>query len=238
MGKRAICLFLFVLSVAVGALGWIWAGEAVDAVAISPIPYTLVIDAGHGGEDGGAVSITGVPESRINLAIACKLEDILSLYGLAPQMLRREDISLHDSSASTLREKKVSDLHNRVSAVEAAENPLLISIHQNTYPDGRYHGAQVFYAPTSGSREFAQQVQRSLSENLDPSNMREIKQIPETVYLMNHISCPGVLVECGFLTNPEEEALLRQDTYQRKLAVSLAGAILTVPEYTNEMQEL
>ncbi len=233
--------FLFVLSAAVGVFGWSRSGfssvETAAISAVSPILHTVIIDAGHGGEDGGAVSITGVPESQINLAIACKLEDILALYGVAPQMLRREDISLHDSTASTLREKKVSDLHNRVSRIEAQRNAILISIHQNTYPEQRYHGAQVFYAPTSGSRELAQQVQRSLQTHLDPGNMREIKQISSTVYLMNHISCPAVLVECGFLTNPDEEALLRKDSHQRKLAAALAGAVLTTAEYTNEIQE-
>lgn len=240
MRKRLILLFLLMLSAGIGVFGWLRSGAAVKSAAIfdlSPISHTVIIDAGHGGEDGGAVSITGVPESQINLAIACKLEDILALYGAAPQMLRREDVSLHDSTASTLREKKVSDLHNRVSRIETETDAILISIHQNTYPEQRYHGAQVFYAPTPGSRELAQQVQRSLQINLDPSNMREIKQIPGTVYLMNHISCPAILVECGFLTNPKEEALLREDSHQRKLAAALAGAVLTAPEYTNEIQE-
>lgn len=94
---------------------------------------TVVIDAGHGGEDGGAVSLSGVPESGINLSIALKLDQILGLYGVAPVLLRSEDVSLHDSSAQTLREKKVSDLHNRVAVIEAAENATLISIHQNTF---------------------------------------------------------------------------------------------------------
>ncbi len=235
--KRLLYLSLVGVSTVIGLLSWSRSSQAMEVLAISPISHTVIIDAGHGGEDGGAVSITGIAESQINLAIACKLEAVLALYGIAPQMLRREDISLHDSTAATLREKKVSDLHNRVSMVQAAEDPLLISIHQNTYPEKRYHGAQVFYAPTSGSKELAQQVQQSLREYLDPGNMREIKQIPDTVYLMNHIHCPAVLVECGFLTNPEEEILLRQDSYQQKLAASLASAILTAPENTNKMQE-
>ena len=194
--------------------------------------HTLVLDAGHGGEDGGAVSLTGVPESGINLAIVLKLDQILGLYGQAPVVLRTSDISLHDESAGTLREKKVSDLHNRVSAIESVENAALLSVHQNTFTNQKYHGAQVFFAPTDGSEALAVHVQEGLRTALDPENARQAKPIPDTVYLMNHISCPGILIECGFLSNPEEEALLRSDGYQTKLAAAMAGAWLqyTWPE--------
>lgn len=225
----AAAMFCFVRSAA--------GQTAVPTALYRFMTHTLIIDAGHGGEDGGAVSVTGAVESQINLDIACKLEDILALYGTMPTMLRREDISLHDDSAVTLREKKVSDLHNRVAAVEGAQDPILISIHQNSYPSPRYRGAQVFYAPTAGSEFLSQQIQQSLNQNLDPSNTRQARQIPDTVYLMNHISCPAVLVECGFLTNPEEEALLRQDRYQRKLAAVLASTILAVQNDSNDIQE-
>lgn len=187
----------------------------------------VVIDAGHGGEDGGAVSINGVPESGINLAIALKLEDVLAFCGTPPTMLRREDISLHDASASTLREKKVSDLHNRAAALDGLPGATLISIHQNSYPQSRYHGAQVFYAPTQGSKELADHVQETLRVAVEPVNKRLAKQIPDTVYLMNHITCRAILVECGFLTNAEEEAKLLDPVYQTKLAAAIASAYLT-----------
>lgn len=189
----------------------------------------LVLDAGHGGEDGGAVSLTGVPESQINLAIVLKLRDVLGLYGVDPILLREEDVSLHDEGAETLREKKRSDLKNRAAAIEGAEGGSLISIHQNTYPSGRYHGAHVFYAPTEGSRALAEHVQSSIRTALQPGNERAVKQIPSTVYIMNHITCPAILIECGFLTNPEEEALLRDEDYQRRLAAVIAAAWLTAP---------
>lgn len=188
--------------------------------------YQLIIDAGHGGEDGGAVSLTGVPESGINLSIALKLDALLGLYGATPTLLRTEDISLHDDSASTLREKKVSDLHNRVDRIERTENAVLISIHQNTYQSSKYHGAQVFYSNGELSLPLAQLTQELLRQALDPENKRVPAKIPDTVYLMNHISCPAILVECGFLSNPEEEALLRSDSYQRKIAAALAAAWL------------
>lgn len=187
----------------------------------------LVLDAGHGGEDGGAVSITGAPESQINLAIVLKLRDVLGLYGVDPILLREEDISLHDDNANTLREKKRSDLKNRVTAVENVEGGTLLSIHQNTYPGSQYHGTHVFYAPTEGSQSLAEHFQNSIKTALQPDNERAVKQIPDTVYIMNHITCPAILIECGFLTNPEEEALLRDEDYQRKLSAVIAASWLT-----------
>ena len=187
----------------------------------------LVLDAGHGGEDGGAVSITGVPESRINLSIVLSLRDVLGLYGVDPILLREEDISLHTGDANTLREKKRSDLKNRTAAIEAVEGGTLLSIHQNTYPGSRYHGTHVFYAPTDGSQALADHVQNSIKTALQPDNERAVKQIPDTVYIMNHITCPAILIECGFLTNPAEEAMLRDPDYQRKLSAVIAAAWLT-----------
>lgn len=186
----------------------------------------LVIDAGHGGEDGGAVSLTGALESHINLAVARRLDRVLGLFGVPTVMLREEDVSLHNKDAQTLRQKKNSDLHNRVDMVQEQADAILLSIHQNSYPDGRYSGAQAFYAPTDGSRELAQVMQETLRLALDPNNTRQEKQIPDTIYLMNHISCPAVLVECGFLTNPVEEQLLRSGSYQTRLATALAGGYL------------
>lgn len=192
----------------------------------------LVLDAGHGGEDGGAVSLTGVPESQINLDIVLKLRDIFGLYGVDPILIREKDESLHDKDAGTLREKKRSDLKNRVAIIEAVENGALLSIHQNTYPVSRYHGAHVFYAPTEGSVNLAEHLQSNIKIALQPDNKRTVKQIPDSVYIMNHITCPAILIECGFLTNPDEEALLRDADYQRKLAAVIAAAWLTVDKDT------
>jgi N-acetylmuramoyl-L-alanine amidase len=188
---------------------------------------TLVIDAGHGGEDGGAVSVSGAVESQINLAIALRLDALMGLYGVNTLMLRSTDISLHDSDASTLRQKKVSDLHNRAAAIEELDDPVVISIHQNTYTDERFHGAQVFYANGQLSLPLAQLTQTALKEALDPENERQPTAVAENVYLMNHISCRAILVECGFLSNPEEDRLLQSSDYQLKLAAVLAGAYLS-----------
>lgn len=193
---------------------------------------TLIIDAGHGGEDGGAVSLSGAKESGINLAIARRLELIAALYGIPTQMLRSEDVSLHDASAQTLREKKNSDLHNRVDAVNAVENAVLISIHQNSFEDPRYSGAQVFFAPTEGSESFAEAAQEVLRLTLNAGNQRQAAQISDSVYLLNHITAPAILVECGFLSNAMEDQLLQTPEYQLLVAAALAGAYL---QYQNTL---
>ncbi len=229
-----LCAALAAAVLAGGGALLAWRGAAAPAMGPALRGGALIIDAGHGGEDGGAVSITGALESQINLDVALKLEDVLAFYGVAPELLRREDLSLHDVGSETLREKKVSDLHNRERMIRELGCGLLVSIHQNSYPDGRYRGAQVFYAPTEGSKAVAEHVQAALAAGLDPDNGRKAKPIPDSVYLLNHVDCAAILVECGFLTNPEEEALLRSDGYQRRLAAVLAGAILTAPGPTNE----
>lgn len=200
------------------------------SVTVPKSEHQLILDAGHGGEDGGAVSLNGVPESQINLAIVMKMDDILNFYGVSPILLRREDISLHDAEAKTIREKKVSDLKNRVSAIQSADGATLISIHQNTYPTGDVRGLQSFYAPTDGSEELAQAIQSTIQNTIQQNNRRRAKQIPKSVYLMNHISCRAVLIECGFLTNREEEKLLQSNAYQRKLAAVLSATWLEVQQ--------
>ena len=191
---------------------------------------TLVIDPGHGGEDGGAVSITGVPESRINLSIALKCDQVAGLYGLPTLLLRREDVSLAPAEAETLREKKRGDLQRRVALTEQTPGAWLLSIHQNKFDSPSSHGAQVFYRPDPSSEVWAKATQSLLCSAADPGNRRKVKQIPKEIYLMSHVTCPAILVECGFLSNPAEEQRLQQEDYQRRLAVVLMGAFLAQKE--------
>ena len=228
---------LWVLALATAGYLVFWpSGSIQTAGPVDSGRPVLVLDAGHGGEDGGAVSLTGVPESQINLAIVQKLDLLLGLCGQSPVVLRQEDVSLHDPSADTLREKKASDLKNRVAMVEGTENGVLLSIHQNMFTDAKYHGAQVFYAPTQGSQEFAVFTQEVLRQAVDQANERQAKPIPDTVYLMNHITRPAILVECGFLSNPEEEGKLRSEGYQLQLAAALTGAWLQYSEELGDMR--
>ena len=185
--------------------------------------HIIVIDPGHGGEDGGATSISGKLESSYNLEIALGLRDILHLLGFETKMIRTQDEAVY-TEGKTLAEKKVSDLKNRVKAVNNEENAILVSIHQNTFPDGRYHGAQVFYGPKGESQTLAEQLQKELIKTINPGSNRECKRA-DGIYLMQHIDCTGVLVECGFLSNPQEDALLQTKAYQQKINCVIAGTL-------------
>lgn len=212
-----LCALYFVVYTAVEVR------SAQTAVALSEAPYTIVIDAGHGGEDGGTTSLTGVLESNINLSISLKLDQLLALCGVKTCMLRSEDVSLHKQGA-TIRERKISDLNHRVEIINSVNRGILVSIHQNHFAESKYSGAQVFYAGTNGSKNLASQIQQVLNENLASSNQRTIAKA-EAVYIMKKINCEGVLIECGFLSNPTEALLLQDDTYQTKLSCVIGCAL-------------
>ena len=228
--KRSVLLGTagtLVLGAVLGGLAWQqWEGRISTAAAVHGDPSVQwIVDAGHGGEDGGAVSPGGMVESRINLEIARRVDGIFGFCGEPALMLRTEDISLHDPEAVTLREKKASDLHNRAQTASEYPEAALVSIHQNMFQQSRYRGTQVFYAPTQGSQELAQAIQGVVRESLQPENSRESKPIPSTVYLMNHIPNRAVLVECGFLSNPKEEARLCTPEYRQALAAAVADGL-------------
>ncbi len=207
----------------------LWCGQMEAAETFSPqlrAGYTLVIDPGHGGADGGAVSVSGVAESELNLAIAQRCDQIAGLFGPRTVLLRDTEGSLADPEAETLREQKRSDMENRVAVVNATSDALLLSIHQNQYTDSKYSGAQVFYQPDGESQGWAEQTQTLLRECLDSDNRRQAKEMPSDLYLMSHITCPAILAECGFLSNPEEDHLLQDADYQKQLAAVLIGSCL------------
>ena len=182
--------------------------------------HCIVIDPGHGGEDGGAVSRSGLPESAYNLEISMRLNDLLNLLGYDTKMIRKTDVSVY-TKGETLAQKKASDLKERVRLVNETANALLLSIHQNHYPDDRYSGGQVFYSKAPGSEELAKQLQASFVTTLNPGSRRQAKK-SNGIYLMEHIGCPGVLIECGFLSNATEDAILKSPDYQKKLCSVIA----------------
>lgn len=185
--------------------------------------YCIVIDAGHGGEDGGATSCTGISESGINLDIALRLNDLLHLLGRQTKMIRTTDTAVYTQGA-TIAEKKVSDLKERVRIVNATQNSIFVSIHQNHFSDSRYWGAQVFFSENAESEPLANALQRAFVECVNQGSKRKTKKA-SGVYVMEHISCPAILVECGFLSNFEEESRLRTPEYQKKLACVMASTI-------------
>ena len=202
-------------------------GSKAVSVMADSVPLTnrhcIVIDAGHGGVDGGATSCTGVLESHLNLEISIRLNDLLRLLGYQTQMIRTEDISVY-TKGDTIAAKKISDLRERVRIVNSTENAVLLSIHQNYFSDGRYNGAQIFYADTNGSWQLSQLLQKNFIANLNPGSNRQPKKA-SGIYLMERISCTGVLIECGFLSNVEEEGKLCSQDYQKKLCCVIAASI-------------
>ena len=215
--------FLTIAGVLIIAYG---GSKAVTTIAeLTPMEERccVVVDAGHGGIDGGAISCTRIPESTYNLEIALRLSDLLHFLGYDTRMIRTEDISIY-TKGETIAEKKISDLKERVRIVNETKNAILVSIHQNTFSDSRYNGAQVFYAATAGSEQLAKQIQAAFAAIYNTGNNRKCKKT-RGVYLLDHIAKPGVLVECGFLSNPSEEKQLRSADYQKKISCVIASSI-------------
>ena len=225
--KKYLWLAAMYVAVVGVTLSVVWAGSQTVTVMAQRAPvqreHTVVIDAGHGGEDGGAVSCTGIPEKQINLEVALRLNDLFHLLGFRTRMIRTTDISVY-TAGENLAQKKVSDLKERVRIVAAEEDPVLVSIHQNLFSDARYAGAQVFYGASDSSRALAQAVQNGFRDTLNSRSRREAKA-GEGIYLLERADCPAVLVECGFLSNPEEEAKLRTPEYQRRICCVIAGTV-------------
>lgn len=189
---------------------------------------TVVVDAGHGGADGGAVASDGTAESGINLAITVKIQEILLFLGQDVTLTRTDDQGLYNDDSVTIRQKKVADTHNRVDLINGVDGAVLISIHQNALPSSpRTHGAQVFYNAVSPAQELAGSIQQALNGTVNVGNAKAAAAIPGSVYIMANVRCPGVLVECGFLSNAEETKLLQTATYQQKLALAIVCGYLS-----------
>lgn len=212
-----------------------YGNEAVTTMAEAlPIDRSVVfvIDAGHGGEDGGAVSCAGHKESEINLQIAIRLNDLLHLLGFDTRMIRATDVSVH-TEGNTIAQRKASDLRNRVRTVGQTPGAVLISIHQNFFPESKYSGAQMFYNSHPKAQEMAQKLQNTFVSTVNMGSNRKEKPV-SGIYLLEHIQEPGVLIECGFLSNPAEEAKLRTADYQKKIAAVIASTLSGLDWQTND----
>ena len=206
-----------------------------NAIIDNNLPI-IIIDAGHGGEDGGAVGADGTNEKDINLEIALKLNEILTVMGYETRMVRTTDISICEGDCKTLREKKVSDIRNRTAIMEEYENCLYISVHQNKYEDSSIWGAQTFYSPNNEqSKTLAQFIQSSIATALQPDNKRQIKQSGTSIYVLYNAAKPAVMVECGFISNRKELSQLKSEEYQSKMAFSIMSGIINynISEVTN-----
>ena len=202
------------------------AAESVPAPASTPKPL-LVIDPGHGGEDGGASS-PSVLEKELNLDVSLRISDLCSLLGIPAVLTRTEDVLLYDyyHDLDDYRGKqKTYDLRNRLRIAGESGAAAFLSIHMNQFPQASCRGMQVYYSPnTAASEELAERIRTSALLRLDPGNKRENKRATDDIYLLSRIRIPAVLVECGFLSNQDERALLADPAYQQRIA-----AAVTVP---------
>ena len=183
----------------------------------------ILIDAGHGGDDPGKIGINQAKEKDINLAIAKKLKVCLEKAGFEVVMTREADESVKGPEQGN---KKSTDMRNRCAKIRETKPAMAVSIHQNSYQSPEVKGAQVFYYKHSAEgKKLAQILQKSLKENLDTENKRQEKE-DSTYYMLLHTGAPTVIAECGFLSNPQEAALLNTAEYRQKVAEALCKGIL------------
>lgn len=212
----AICLYLISRTPA----------KTVTASTLYSTPC-IIIDAGHGGMDGGASSADGTLESQLNLQIAQRLDALFLFSGQSAAMTRTDENDLSSPEADTIKERKVSDLKNRVQMVNSTPEATLISLHQNSLAgNGKVHGAQVFYNTVQPAAKIAESVQSTLNQVINTKNEKTCKAIDSSIYLLKEVQAPAILVECGFLSNAEETRLLSSAEYQKQLAVVIASGFL------------
>ena len=229
--KRHVAYVVLLCCFVAGLSAVLWHGNAAFTAAFAPgeegASPVVVVDAGHGGEDGGAVAADGTVESGLNLAIARRVRDLLTFAGVPTTVTREGDAAIYDPGSATLREKKVSDLHNRVALVNELPGAVLLSIHQNSLPSSpSTRGAQVFWNRQEGAEELASSIQEALNGAVNAGHEKKAAQVPSSVYLMKEITAPGVLVECGFLSNAAETEQLKDPAYQTKLAAAIVAGVL------------
>ena len=212
---------IFMISLVCGVIHAVPASSAP-----SETPYVVIIDAGHGGEDGGAIGANQALEKDINLAIARYIKEELIHSGLSVEMIRETDTAVGDLSLPTVSERKRSDIQYRAEYVEQHDNCILVSIHQNFFEQSQYTGAQMFYSKTNpNSILLAESIRKSIVGTLQPENHRENKAA-DGIYLLEHVESPAVLVECGFISNPNEAALLCDPQYQKRMGLAISEGII------------
>lgn len=185
----------------------------------------IIIDPGHGGEDGGAVGVTGIKEKDLNLKIALKLKEKLLNSGINVVMTRDTDVMLCDKNQQ--KKRKRTDFDNRIKIAQNYNNAIFISIHMNYFDDKSQSGAQIFYSKNNPySKEIATVLQEELKNSLNPNNKRQIKPSGKEIYILSNLKIPACLIECGFISNPTEEQLLNSDKYQEKIAETIKNGLL------------
>ena len=200
--------------------------EIIETVSTPVSNKVVIVDAGHGTPDEGAESDNGTTEAEINLKIALKLQNLLEQSGCTVILTRSDENSIYDAEADTIREKKVSDIHNRVKIGNESSADIFVSIHLNKIPEQQYDGWQTFYKTASEeSKELATCIQNNLNDAIQKENNRQPAEL-NSIYIMKYVEIPITVVECGFLSNPTEEQLLITDEYQNQLAWGIFNGII------------
>lgn len=200
--------------------------KTISAVSLPVSGKTIVLDAGHGYPDNGAESSTGLSEASVNLNITKKLQSLLEQSGCNVILTRSDEKGIYDLDANTIREKKVSDIKNRVKIGNESSADVFISIHLNKIPQTQYYGWQTFFKQNSErSEQLARSIQEELNASIQKENKRQALKISGK-YIIEHVEIPTVIVECGFLSNLEEQSLLKEDAYQDKLAWGIYNGVM------------
>lgn len=187
---------------------------------------TIILDAGHGGIDGGCVSVNGISEKGINLSIVESERDLLRVMGYDVVCTREEDKAIYDRGIEGLSNQKKSDMQNRLKIFSKYPEGISLSIHQNQFTDSKYSGAQMFYSEKNSDGErLASSMQKQFVSMLQPQNTRETKPVGDELYLLNNTENAAIMIECGFLSNPEEAALLESESYQKQVAFTIMTGI-------------
>ena len=207
-----------------------------ESAAADADGIVVIIDAGHGGEDCGAIGVDGTLEKHINLNIAIKLSELLRSAGISTRLTRTEDTMLYDKNADYKGHKKALDFARRLEIAQEYDDAIFVSIHLNYFPQSKYSGLQVYYSDNSpDSQKLAGKIQELTKDILQPKNNRKIKSAGDNIYLLHKIKYTAVLVECGFLSNPEECQKLSEKKYQTQLALILYSSIVN---YLNDVKKL
>lgn len=200
-------------------------GRTVETVATPVSNKVIIVDAGHGTPDEGAESSNGTTEAELNLKIALKLQNLLEQSGSTVILTRSDENSIYDVGSDSIRDKKISDIHNRVKIGNESSADIFVSIHMNKIEQQQYSGWQTFYNKANeNSKILATSIQSNLNDAMQKENNRTPAQL-NTVYIMKHVEIPITIVECGFLSNPEEESLLQTEEYQNKLAWGIYNGV-------------
>lgn len=223
----ALVILILILSIAVYTFS-INSSKAAPVTNGQNIPKTVMLDPGHGGEDPGAVSdYSGIKEKDINLNIALKVKALLEQQNYNVIMTRSEDRLEYNSETRNIVQKRKEDLERRKKMMDEGGANIVVSIHMNKFPQTQYYGAQTFFPPNSPeSQKLAMNLQKSIRETVDPNNTREALVKKEPIIILKDSKTTTAIVECGFLSNPDEEKLVGTNEYQDKIALAIKNGIL------------